>query len=284
MNRTLSLLFGGLCLLALPVSFAQDDAESNPPEMIGGFPEVDVLDDLQSWSFRQSRKVITDLANERMTAISLGVLKGESKGARFSIGGSDGLVAVAGGLTYECRDEADDTDGIFQPLTDDELEATCDWVIWQYSLDDAEAHLRDEVFQSLDKSALADLIGQKGFSSEDRFPKGRTDWRGAIDVYASVKDNAVKTEEHALKSCPSIDLVLAWFEGFKPTPVDIERYGEDVKHPPPKLTDKLYEAMIYSRVKGGFIEVRYSGYSGEPQDVAEFISAAIAQCALEKTE
>lgn len=281
MNRKVFAWVSLACLVSVPVALAQTAEDATPPEMLGGFAADTVLNDMQAWSFRQARKVISDLANERMTSIRLGVLRGESRAARFSVTSGNGLAAIAGGLTYECKEDAGDEDGFFRPRTDEELEDACNWVIWQYSLDEAESHLREAVFSALDKAAVAALIEAKGYPSDEAFPKGRTDWRDVVDVYTSVKKEAVRTDEYTTETCPSLDLALSWFEGFKPTPVDIERYGEDARHPLPQLTDQLFEAMIYSRIKGGFLELRYSGYSGEPQDVAGFLTATIAQCNLE---
>ncbi len=281
MNRLLTIVLGAFTIMTAPMVIAQDDAPPKPTDLIGGFAADDVLNDMQNWSFRQARKVVSDIANERMTLISLGVVRGESKAARFNIRGGDGLTALAGGLTFECKPSDADEDGFFKPLTDEEIADACDWVIWQYSLDEAEHHLRDVVFKTLDREAVSTFVASKGYAADAPFPAGRTDYKDVIDVYKTISENALKTEEYSLKSCESLGRVLNWFEGFKPTPVDIERFGEDVKYPAPTLTDQLYEAMIYSRVKGGFIEIRYSGYSGEPKEVAEFLTAGVAQCGLD---
>lgn len=283
MNRVISTLISALCLAAMPVALAQEEPENDTTvKKIGDYEVAPILADLQAWSLRQARKVVTDKTNSRMTEISLGVLKGEARAVRYSVGASNGLHSISGGLTYECTDTATDPDGFYKPLTKDELDKNCDWKLWQYSLEDSVSFLRDEVFAAMDWDAVAGFLEASGIEKDQPFPNDTVKWGEMINVYAKAEENAVILSEHTLKSCPSIDLVLRWFEGFKPTPVDIERYGDDVQFDQPKLSDKLYEAMIYSRVKGGFITVRYSGYSGEPQDIVEFMTAALSQCELEE--
>ncbi len=281
--RNLVLSLSGLALfMGGQFAHAQQTDDEGAASRYGAYPEQAVHDALKSWSESELLEIPASLADERMFLASFGRMSGEARAARYSLINRETLSATEGGLTFECADLPSDplSSGLYTSLSDEEIAENCDWVLWEHVIDNARPAFEADFLPSLNAREVEAFLDDIGGLPEDSYYREVIDWSPVVDL-RDLSDDAMVSREYTLAECPSLGSVLSWLEGFEPTPADIVRFGEDKKHPAAESLDTYYRATIFSNVNGGSLDFNYNGYSGEPEDVAVFFTAAMQQCALE---
>lgn len=274
-NRTVLTAILSLLLAGSGFAFADEETQKETAsEVVADAAPENPQDRLR----KQAGKALSEKVDTRMMRISLGSLNGEAKAARFSIRNEHAGLMVQGGLTFECADSLERLEqGMFAVRTPEELEAQCRWLLWDYTLTEPEAEAAAPRAAKPDDE-IAGFLKSSGMDAEtDDMALG-----ALLGPKDSIDANAmIRPREYSFATCPSMMTVMTWLEGFKPTPVDIERFGEDKQFEQVTDFSTYYRTTVFSRVKGGDLTFTYNGYSGEPMDMAVFLNAALDQCDLE---
>ena len=263
---------------------AQNTAAPDNESTDANFDPVIIAQNYESWAAQELRKAIISKADFKRTIIGLNVFSGERNALAWDHMPNDRLAFAAGGVSYTCDPDPDQTEGLFGTLgvTEAQKQKLCDWRLWKIDFNPSGLLAKQLSADALDIGAATAWLRRERTGMPAVTLSTPILWASFADISASKLEwGAIRETRWSAKSCPGITNLLTEIETLPAIEIDLPDFGNT--GPKDKIVYNSEVSVSLSLFTQNGHTIEYPSLSETTHTLNQKIQTLMQNCAPDAT-
>jgi hypothetical protein len=273
--------------LAMCLGFTAAAQNAATPETVStdaNFDPAIIAQNYENWAAQELRQAIIAKADFKRTIVGLNIFSGERNAVAWDHMPTNKLAFAAGGISYTCDPDPNQTAGLFGTLGINEAQKQklCDWRLWKSDFNPNGLLAQKLSADTIDMTAATAWLRRQRSGMPAITVSTPILWAGFADISASKLEwGATRETRWSAKSCPGITNLLTEIETLPAIEIDLPDFGNT--GPKNKIVYNSEVSVSLSLFTQNSHTIKYPGLSETTHKLNQKIQTLMQNCAPDAT-